>query len=495
MTETLAPALAPPRAGASKPIAAYGLLSDCNSAALVARDGSVDWLCMPRFDSPAVFAAILDPEAGHWSIRPAGAFEASAATPTARSCWRRRSRPRPAASALRDALVFPEGQRGHDLGMRRAARAVALVEGSRAGRARHGARAAAGVRARAPALPEDRGRRPHVRRPQPDRRARRRAGRDRGQRRCVRRSLSRRATAGFSLRWAPFDARRAPSPRHRARSPRGSTTSSRRGARGRPSTRSTRARTASSCASAPASSRASPTGRPARSSPRRPRRFPRPTAASATGTTATPGSATPASRSRRCTSARAPTRPSEFVSFMTSSAGGGAGDEHRCRSCTGSAATTTSPSASCRTCAAGATRHPSGSATAPGARRSSTSTASCWTRSHLYQEQLGELHPEIQRFVADLADTAARRWHETDAGMWEMRGEPRHHLSSKVLCWVALDRAVKLAPLLGEHAKADEWLAERDRIRDAILDARLEREEAGLCPVVRLATSSMPRSS
>jgi GH15 family glucan-1,4-alpha-glucosidase len=54
--------------------------------------------------------------------------------------------------------------------------------------------------------------------------------------------------------------------------------------------------------------------------------------------------------------------------------------------------------------------------------------------------------------------------------MWEMRGEPRHHLSSKVLCWVALDRAVKLAPALGEFAKADEWSAERDRIRDAIVE-------------------------
>ena len=72
---------------------------------------------------------------------------------------------------------------------------------------------------------------------------------------------------------------------------------------------------------------------------------------------------------------------------------------------------------------------------------------------HLYRERLGELHPEIQAFVADLADTAARRWRETDSGIWEMRGEPRHHLSSKVMCWVALDRAVTLAPQLGEHAK------------------------------------------
>src|SRR5437899_11409780 len=58
----------------SVPIADYGLLSDCSSASLVSRDGSIDWLCMPRFDSPAVFARLLDADAGHWSIRPAGAF-------------------------------------------------------------------------------------------------------------------------------------------------------------------------------------------------------------------------------------------------------------------------------------------------------------------------------------------------------------------------------------------------------------------------------------
>src|SRR5215469_15942986 len=60
--------------GASLPIADYGLLSDCSSAALLSRDGSVDWLCMPRFDSAAVFARLLDPRAGHWSIHPAAPF-------------------------------------------------------------------------------------------------------------------------------------------------------------------------------------------------------------------------------------------------------------------------------------------------------------------------------------------------------------------------------------------------------------------------------------
>jgi GH15 family glucan-1,4-alpha-glucosidase len=54
--------------------------------------------------------------------------------------------------------------------------------------------------------------------------------------------------------------------------------------------------------------------------------------------------------------------------------------------------------------------------------------------------------------------------------MWEMRGDPRHHLSSKVLCWTALDRAVKLAQQLGMHARVDEWARTRDEIRAAILE-------------------------
>ncbi|MFD0451420.1 trehalase-like domain-containing protein [Rhodococcus aetherivorans] len=58
----------------SLPIGDYALLSDRHSAALVSSDGSIDWLCMPRFDSPSIFAAILDDNAGHWSIRPAGEF-------------------------------------------------------------------------------------------------------------------------------------------------------------------------------------------------------------------------------------------------------------------------------------------------------------------------------------------------------------------------------------------------------------------------------------
>ena len=54
------------------PIDAYGFLSNCHTGALVAADGTVDWLCVPRFDSPSVFGALLDREAGAFRLGPFG---------------------------------------------------------------------------------------------------------------------------------------------------------------------------------------------------------------------------------------------------------------------------------------------------------------------------------------------------------------------------------------------------------------------------------------
>src|SRR3954454_9525916 len=57
------------------PIAEHALLSDMHSAALVTRDGSIDWLCFPRFDGPSVFGRLLDDDAGHWRIAPTTSYD------------------------------------------------------------------------------------------------------------------------------------------------------------------------------------------------------------------------------------------------------------------------------------------------------------------------------------------------------------------------------------------------------------------------------------
>ncbi len=54
------------------PIGSYGFLSDCHTSALVSYDGAVEWLCLPRFDSPSAFAALLDRGAGHFKVAPRG---------------------------------------------------------------------------------------------------------------------------------------------------------------------------------------------------------------------------------------------------------------------------------------------------------------------------------------------------------------------------------------------------------------------------------------
>jgi len=86
------------------------------------------------------------------------------------------------------------------------------------------------------------------------------------------------------------------------------------------------------------------------------------------------------------------------------------------------------------------------------------------------RDELGELEPAIRTFLAGLADAAAAQWERTDHGIWEVRGEPQHFLYSKLMCWLALDRAVAMADQLHASERADGWAAEADRIREAILD-------------------------
>jgi alpha,alpha-trehalase len=84
-------------------------------------------------------------------------------------------------------------------------------------------------------------------------------------------------------------------------------------------------------------------------------------------------------------------------------------------------------------------------------------------------DQLGQLDPVTRQFLTAAADTAAARWQEKDQGIWEIRGEPRDFLYSKLMCWVAMDRAIALASHLGAQDKVTDWTATRDEIREAIV--------------------------
>src|SRR4051794_11408529 len=462
---------APRRTDASTPIADHGLLADCNSAALVSRDGSVDWLCFPRYDSDAIFARLLDPAAGHWSIRPvADEYEVARRYVPGTLIVETTFRTATGTVRLRDGMAAAERQRGHALGYdapHELLRGIEGVDGEvelvmelaprpeyglitplirlQAGGARTFGSGRVSVRSAVPLAVADG---------------------------TMYAAFTVRAgdELGFSLRSAAPEDRNAPEPtpaegvmariadtgaawrsweaehdvyhgehhdlvQHSARILKGLTY-----------------RPTGAIVAAPTTSLPETVGGERNWD----YRFSWIRDSSLTLEALYIGACSDEAE--------------EFVSFMTSAAGGRAGE------------------GSLQIMYGIGGEHDL-SERVLGHLRGWRDSApvrvgnGAWDQVQLdvygellnmifvYRERLGELHPEIQAFVAELADTAARRWREQDSGIWEMRGEPRHHLSSKVMCWVALDRAVRLAPALGEHGvKAAAWALERDRVRAAILE-------------------------
>ena len=91
---------------------------------------------------------------------------------------------------------------------------------------------------------------------------------------------------------------------------------------------------------------------------------------------------------------------------------------------------------------------------------------------HRLAEQLDPDHPHAttgREFLVGCADAAARRWNEPDSGIWEVRGAPQHFLYSKLMCWVALDRAIAMADTLRASDKIEAWQSAADEIREQIL--------------------------
>jgi len=85
-------------------------------------------------------------------------------------------------------------------------------------------------------------------------------------------------------------------------------------------------------------------------------------------------------------------------------------------------------------------------------------------------DQLGGFSADTAAFLVELADAAAAHWTDADQGIWEVRGGPRHFTYSKLMCWVALDRAVALADRIGGEDRVEAWEATRDEIHRTIID-------------------------
>jgi GH15 family glucan-1,4-alpha-glucosidase len=97
----------------------------------------------------------------------------------------------------------------------------------------------------------------------------------------------------------------------------------------------------------------------------------------------------------------------------------------------------------------------------------------------IYTSSGGDLDSDSGRRLAEMADLICELWRGPDCGIWEVRSEPLHFTHSKIMCWVALNGALRLAERdLIPRAHATNWQREREAIR-AFIDERCWSEEAG----------------
>jgi len=446
-------------------IANYALLGDCQGAALVARDGSVDWWCPARFDAPSVFTRLLDPNAGHWSIRPRGEWTVSRRYIEGSMVLQTEFTTDKGVLLLTDALALGAMERGHQIGhasphllVRRveAVRGEVEVDLELVARLEYGL-----VVAQLTSTPlgvelgggADRltlsGDRPlaieqnHV---------------------TARFVLREGDSAVFTMQHrravdpviAPLDGRAAIDDTVAGWQ---SWTGMHKGYQGPYREQVMRAALVLQALTY------QPTG-----------------AVIAAATTSLPekvgGSANWDYRFgwlrdgsftlKALWIAACPDEGQRFFDWIAASAGPvgegnvpimfGAGGEHDL------------------------TEHQLDHLAGYASSRPVRIGNDAWTQKQLdvlgevlecawvLRDQLDELAPPTAAFLRSLADRAAATWREPDAGIWEGREGDRNYLTSKVMCWVALDRAIRLADRLGEKTDVTRWQAAREEIRTAILD-------------------------
>ncbi len=451
-------------------IADYGLLSDCHSAALVSGEGSIDWLCFPRFDSPSVFGRLLDPDAGHWSIRPASEFDVRRRYLPGSLVLETQFTTAAGMVMVTDALVFDADERGHQIGSNAPHVLVRVAEASEGAvelevdfcpRPEYGlvsprlewvddvlvSRGGADVLCLSGPAPAEIG----------GGRARWRIVLEKGER-CV-------FALRHSQRWDP-----AAKPW------------SERQTRKRLDDTVTGWRSWSDLHQhyqGPAQDLVHLSGRVLRGLTYQPTG-----AIVAAPTTSLPEQAG-GSRNwdyRYCWLrdasftldalwvAACPDEAADFVRWILETAGTSLQQGHGLQIMYGVGG-----------------EHDLSERQLPhlaGWRGNSPVRVGngAWNQTQIdifgelldavvrLKDQIGTLAESTCAFLADVADAAATAWGRPDSGIWEGRGEPRDHLYSKLMCWVALDRAVVLAEWIGRDDRVAEWSGHREEIRAAILD-------------------------
>ena len=454
----------------------YGFLSDCHTGALVSPEGSIEWLCLPRFDSESVFGSLLDRSAGFWRIGPPGLIAPVSrryvpGTNVLETTWMTGS----GWVIIRDGLTLGDWRPGQRL---RAPPAPTAGRRGRArpdpadrvppGRGRHRDDLPAGLRLRGDAARigerrGDDGTDAEVSHENihliltgdlpigvdgSDARARHRmkAGEVRYQRAQLG-TLADTAEVGRGVRAAPAAHGRLLAPL----------------ARGRQLPGPPLARLPAALGPGPQGPHLRADRRPDRGAHHLPARDPRRRAQLGLPLHLDPrrhlhplGDAHPrASTTRRRTS---------WAGWRTSTRRTCRRPRPGCRSCTGSAASRTSPRRPSTTSAATRAPSPSASEMPPTTSDRTTSTARCSTRSTSTPRSRTTFPTSSGRRSAVRSSRRSRSGRSPTRGSGRGAASPKHYVSSKLMCWVALDRGCRLADRIGDEDRLERWseVAEAD---------------------------------
>jgi alpha,alpha-trehalase len=452
----------------SCPIGDYALLSDCQGAALVSRDGSIDWACLPRFDSVALFARILDRQAGHWRIAPADPVQVERAYLADTMVLRTQFRTCAGAVAVTDGMIFGRDERGHHIGrasphviVRRLEGVEGVVEvdvdlapragygltepvliGERRGVASRGGPSTAVVSADAALQVHGSDARTRIRVEAGDLLYfALQVGSPWGEA-----PLFFTSAEMASMLEATIDGWRSWSGLHQNyRGPYADAV--RHG--GRVLQALTYAPTGAIVA-APTTSLPETVG----GSRNWDYRFCWVRDASLT--------------LEALWVAACPDEAGDFFAFLATAAGGRLPEGKDLQILYGVGGERLVPEHELAHLAGYRDSRPVRIGNGAWDQVQLDVYGELLGAAWLLADRVGQFDPVTAQFLVDVADTAATRWKQADQGIWEIRGEPRHFVYSKLMCWVAVDRAIRLASILKAEDRVETWTATRDLVRAAI---------------------------